>query len=59
MFHSLDRCGRWHELAAVQRTALAAAGRLGDVAGQAVTHRLAAVCHMLGDHQQFLPPVFR
>jgi DNA-binding SARP family transcriptional activator/tetratricopeptide (TPR) repeat protein len=52
MFSSLDRCGRWHELAAIQRTALAAASRLGDVAGQAVTHRLAAVCHMLADYQQ-------
>ena len=52
LFSSLDRCGRWHELAAIQRTALAAASRLGDVAGQAVTHRLAAVCHMLADYQQ-------
>ncbi|MDX6390303.1 MAG: hypothetical protein QOJ73_1366 [Streptosporangiaceae bacterium] len=52
MFTNLDRRGRWHELAAIQRTALAAASRLGDVAGQAVTHRLAAVCHMLADYQQ-------
>jgi tetratricopeptide (TPR) repeat protein len=52
MFHSLDGRGRWHELIAIQRTALAAASRLGDVAGQAVTHRLAAICYMLGDHEQ-------
>jgi hypothetical protein len=53
MMDSLDRRGHWHELAAIQHTALAAASRLGDVAGQAVTHRLrATACHMLGDHEQ-------
>jgi DNA-binding SARP family transcriptional activator/Tfp pilus assembly protein PilF len=50
---SLDRRGSWHELIAIQHTALAAASRLGDVAGQAVTHRLTATaCHMLADHQR-------
>ena len=50
---SLDRRGRWHELIAIQETALAAASRLGDEAGQAVTHRLTATAyHMLADHQQ-------
>ena len=52
MFSNLDRRGRWHELAAIQHIALAAASRLGDVAGQAVTHRLASVCHMLADYEQ-------
>jgi DNA-binding SARP family transcriptional activator/tetratricopeptide (TPR) repeat protein len=50
---SLDGRGRWHELVAIQRTALAAASRLGDVTGQAVTHRLTATAfHMLADRQQ-------
>ena len=50
---SLDRRGRWQELAAIQRTALDAASRAGDVAGQAVIHRLmATACHMLADHKQ-------
>jgi DNA-binding SARP family transcriptional activator len=35
----LDLRGHWHEWAATQRTALAAARRLGDVAGQAHAHR--------------------
>jgi DNA-binding SARP family transcriptional activator/tetratricopeptide (TPR) repeat protein len=49
----LDRRGGWHELIAIQRTALAAATRLGDVAGQAVTRRLTATaCHMLADNEQ-------
>lgn len=34
-----DWRGHWHELAATQRTALAAAQRLADPAGQAHTHR--------------------
>jgi DNA-binding SARP family transcriptional activator/Tfp pilus assembly protein PilF len=33
-----DLEGHWHDAAAVQRTALAAAGRLGDRAGQARAH---------------------
>jgi DNA-binding SARP family transcriptional activator/tetratricopeptide (TPR) repeat protein len=35
----LDRRGRWHDWVATQRTALAAAGRLGDRALQARTER--------------------
>ena len=35
----LDRQGGWHDQLAVQRTALAAARRNGDVAGQAHAHR--------------------
>jgi len=34
-----DRGGHWHELVATHRTALACAERLGDVTGQARTHR--------------------
>jgi DNA-binding SARP family transcriptional activator/tetratricopeptide (TPR) repeat protein len=49
----LDRRGHWHELPAVGRIALDAATRLGDAAGQAVAHRLAALaCHRLDDYQQ-------
>jgi tetratricopeptide (TPR) repeat protein len=40
--------GHWHELAAIQRTALDAAARLGDVAGQAAAHRALA-----GAYHQF------
>jgi tetratricopeptide (TPR) repeat protein len=36
----LDRQGYWQEWAATQRTALAAARRLGDLAGEACVHRL-------------------
>jgi DNA-binding SARP family transcriptional activator len=36
----LDRRGHWHELAELQRTALAAAERLGDPARQAAAHRV-------------------
>jgi len=36
----LDSRGHWHDLAAIQRTALAAAQRLGDLEGQAWAHRL-------------------
>jgi tetratricopeptide (TPR) repeat protein/transcriptional regulator with XRE-family HTH domain len=35
----LDSQGYWHDLAATQRTALTAAERLGDLAGQAHAHR--------------------
>jgi DNA-binding SARP family transcriptional activator len=53
MMDSLDRRGRWHEQAAIQETGLAAATRLGDIAAQAITHRLMATAHhMLADHEQ-------
>jgi DNA-binding SARP family transcriptional activator/DNA-binding XRE family transcriptional regulator len=38
----LDRRGHWPEWMTIQQTALEAVSRLGDPAGQAVTHRLAA-----------------
>jgi DNA-binding SARP family transcriptional activator len=45
--------GHWQEAAAIQRTALAAATRQGDTAGQAVSARLLAIaCTNLGDHDQ-------
>jgi tetratricopeptide (TPR) repeat protein/transcriptional regulator with XRE-family HTH domain len=45
--------GHWQEWAATQRTALAAATRLGDTAAQAVCSRLlGAACTNLGDHDQ-------
>jgi DNA-binding SARP family transcriptional activator/tetratricopeptide (TPR) repeat protein len=45
--------GHWQEQAATQRTALAAATRLGDVAAQALSGRLLAnACTRLGDHDQ-------
>ncbi|MCX4474489.1 tetratricopeptide repeat protein [Micromonospora sp. NBC_01655] len=48
----LDRRGHWPELAAAHRTALAAARRRGDLAGQALAHRgLAIACTWLGDHR--------
>jgi DNA-binding SARP family transcriptional activator/transcriptional regulator with XRE-family HTH domain/tetratricopeptide (TPR) repeat protein len=51
MIDFLDRRGHWHDWLALLRTALVAATRLGDKAGQAVTHRLAASpCHRLGDY---------
>jgi tetratricopeptide (TPR) repeat protein len=49
----LDRRGYWHEWAVLQRTALAAAQRLGDDVGQATAHRLVAhICSRLGDYEQ-------
>jgi DNA-binding SARP family transcriptional activator len=39
----LDRHGHWHDWAAVQRTALAAAQRLGDKNAQACVHRSAGL----------------
>jgi len=52
--HLLVR-GHYRELAAAQRTALAAATRAGDVAGQAVSSRLLAdACIDLGDYDQAL-----
>jgi len=45
--------GYWREWAASQRTALAAAARLGDTAARAVCSRLlASACTYLGDHDQ-------
>ena len=44
----LDRDGHWHDWAASQRTALAAARRAGDVTAQAQAHRhLARACFQL------------
>jgi DNA-binding SARP family transcriptional activator/tetratricopeptide (TPR) repeat protein len=49
----LDRRGHWDDWAAVGRAALDAAACSGDVAGQAVAHRLAAAaCHRLAAYQQ-------
>jgi DNA-binding SARP family transcriptional activator/tetratricopeptide (TPR) repeat protein len=49
----LEVRGHWQEWAATQRTALAAATRLGDTAAQALSRRLlAAACHRLSDHDQ-------
>jgi DNA-binding SARP family transcriptional activator len=49
----LDWRGHWHEWAAVERTALAAATRLGDKTAEAMARRgTAAVCARLGDHDQ-------
>jgi DNA-binding SARP family transcriptional activator/transcriptional regulator with XRE-family HTH domain len=49
----LDRRGHWHDWAAIQQLALEAATRLGDLAGQAVAHRVAAsACHRLTDYGQ-------
>jgi tetratricopeptide (TPR) repeat protein len=48
-----DWHGRWQERAALQQTAVAAATRLGDPGGQAVTHRAtAAVWAKLGEYDQ-------
>jgi DNA-binding SARP family transcriptional activator len=47
--------GHWQEWAATQRTALAAATRLGDTGAQAVCNRLlGAACTRLGDYDQAL-----
>jgi tetratricopeptide (TPR) repeat protein/DNA-binding XRE family transcriptional regulator len=52
MSEFLDRRGHWHEWAATQRTALAAATRLGDLAGQAAARRaLATACVRLTDYR--------
>jgi DNA-binding SARP family transcriptional activator len=49
----LQTRGHYQEWAATQRTALAAATRLGDIAGQAVSGRLlAAACTYFGDFDQ-------
>ncbi len=47
----LDRRGHWHDLAATQRAALAAARRLPDPTAQAYAHRLLAFAYLrLGRH---------
>jgi DNA-binding SARP family transcriptional activator/tetratricopeptide (TPR) repeat protein/DNA-binding XRE family transcriptional regulator len=47
--------GNWHQWAVIQRTAVAAATRLGDAAGQAVSLRiLGNACLRLGDEDQAL-----
>jgi tetratricopeptide (TPR) repeat protein/DNA-binding XRE family transcriptional regulator len=49
----LDSRGHYQEQAAVLRTALTAAGRAGDTAGQAISGRLlATACTNLGDDDQ-------
>jgi DNA-binding SARP family transcriptional activator/tetratricopeptide (TPR) repeat protein len=49
----LDWHGHWQELAAIQRTALAAATRLGDTAGETIARRLLARAQArLGDYAQ-------
>jgi DNA-binding SARP family transcriptional activator/tetratricopeptide (TPR) repeat protein len=49
----LDGRAEWQQYADFQRVAIAAATRLGDTAGQAVAHRLAAsACARLGDYGQ-------
>ena len=53
MAEFLDRRGHWHDYAATQRTALAAASRLGDVTGQAMASRLLATALMkLAEYDQ-------
>jgi tetratricopeptide (TPR) repeat protein/transcriptional regulator with XRE-family HTH domain len=53
MTEFLDRRGHWHEWAATQRIALAAATRLGNMAGQAVAHRaIATACIRLTDYRR-------
>ncbi len=41
----LDASGHWHELAAVARSALDAATRLGEAGGEAAAHRVLAGAH--------------
>ena len=49
----LDGRAEWQQYADFQRVAITAATRLGDTAGQAVAHRLAAsACARLGDYGQ-------
>jgi DNA-binding SARP family transcriptional activator/Tfp pilus assembly protein PilF len=53
MTEFLDRRGHWHEWAATQRTALAAATRLDDLPGQAAAHRaIATACVRLTNYRQ-------
>jgi tetratricopeptide (TPR) repeat protein/transcriptional regulator with XRE-family HTH domain len=46
LYDFLDRRGHWHDLAATQRAAIAAAGRLGDASAQARAYRYLAHAHM-------------
>jgi tetratricopeptide (TPR) repeat protein/transcriptional regulator with XRE-family HTH domain len=46
-----ERRGAWSEYAAIQRTALAAASRAGDVVGQAITH--AYLIHISSVHGSY------
>ena len=49
----LERRGYWHESVAIQRTALDAATRLGDIAGRAMVGRvLGKACVGLADYDQ-------
>jgi DNA-binding SARP family transcriptional activator/tetratricopeptide (TPR) repeat protein len=49
----LDRRGSWNEAVAILHTALGAATRLGDAAGQAVTrHRMAFACAKLTHYDE-------
>jgi DNA-binding SARP family transcriptional activator/DNA-binding XRE family transcriptional regulator len=51
----LNWLGNWHQWAVIQRTAVAAARRLGDAAGEAVSLRiLGNACLRLGDGDQAL-----
>jgi DNA-binding SARP family transcriptional activator len=51
----LRKRGHWQEWAAIQRTATAAATRLGDITAQAVSRRLLATAYDdLGDYEQAL-----
>jgi DNA-binding SARP family transcriptional activator len=53
MVDFLDGQGHWHEWVAIQRTAVAAAVRLGDIAGQAAAERLLASGYArLADYDQ-------
>ncbi|HEX3786331.1 MAG TPA: tetratricopeptide repeat protein [Pseudonocardiaceae bacterium] len=51
MEHFLDRRGYWHDLVTTQRTALQAAHRLGDLAGQGYAHR--GLARALADLSRF------
>jgi tetratricopeptide (TPR) repeat protein len=53
MARFLDVRGSWHQWAAVERSAVDAATRLGDTLAQATSQRmLAAACARLGDYEQ-------
>jgi len=53
MAEFLNRQGHWHEQATTERIAVAAAIRLGDLAGQAMSRRLlASACARLGYYGQ-------
>jgi DNA-binding SARP family transcriptional activator/tetratricopeptide (TPR) repeat protein len=55
MSEFMDRRGHWDLMAAIQGTAVAAATRLGDTAGRAVSLRMLAIaCSRLGDSDQAL-----